>query len=110
MYKKFLLSVVVMLAIVSASTYAISATKSEKNPTDATEAAKSAKKPIAEIEPAAKAATAEDEKYAAIYDKCIKEAEKNEAKYDQLFNSCMDKNGFPQEDYSISDQPIEGAD
>jgi len=42
----------------------------------------------------------EDQKYAIAYDKCIKEAEVSEATYDRVFNKCMEKNGFPQEEYS----------
>ncbi len=42
----------------------------------------------------------EDQKYAIAYDKCIKEAEVSEATYDKVFNKCMEKNGFPQEEYN----------
>ncbi len=116
MYKKFLFAIVA-LSIISLSglSYAEPATKAPAKTTaaPAKAATKASAKPKELEKPATKTTPSEDEKYAIVYDKCIKEAEKDESKYDQEFNSCMEKNGFPQEEYETGGQPmdaIEGQD
>ncbi len=96
MYKKFLLAAILSVTIIIANAYAEPAVKTSKDPAAPASAVKPGK--------------SEDEKYAIIYGKCTKEAEKNEAKYDQIFNTCMDKNGFPQEEFDTGGQTTEGAD
>lgn len=52
----------------------------------------------------------EDEKYPLTYSKCSKEAEADEAKYDKIFDDCMEKNGFPQEEFSAGGLPIDSGE
>lgn len=78
----------------------------------ATPAAKPADKATTQpAEKQAKKNTAPSEdKYPTVYAKCTKEAEADETKYDQIFDSCMDKNGFPQEEFNTDGEPIDSGD
>ena len=53
---------------------------------------------------------AEEDKYPEVYAKCTKIAEADEAKYDQIFDDCMQKNGFSQEEFSVGGMPIDSGD
>lgn len=107
MYKKFIFTIAVVFTFITCGIS--NATSAAKDPAGKPVAKSVAKQPA---KTPVKAAPSEDEKYAQVYEKCTKEAEANEAKYDSLFNSCMDKNGFPQEEYETGGQPmpVEGQD
>ena len=51
-----------------------------------------------------------EDKYPAAYAKWTKAAEADETKYDQIFDDCMDKSGFPQEEFNTDGAPIDGGD
>jgi hypothetical protein len=104
MYKKFILTVALIGAIVICGT----SLAQNKSASAAHPAAKLAAKPATRATD--KSAVTEDQKYAQVYASCTKEAELNEAKYDQLFDNCMEKNGFPQEEYETGGQPMRGVD
>lgn len=57
-----------------------------------------------------KTAALEEEKYPIVYAKCTKEAETDETKYDQIFDECMEKNGFPSEEFSTGGLPIDSGE
>jgi|GEM_PF-6849592 len=104
MYKKFIISV----ALVGSLLVCDASLAQSKEKTTAKPIAKTSAQPAVKTND--KSTVTEDQKYAQVYAGCTKEAEANESKYDQLFDSCMEKNGFPQEEYETGGQPMRGGD